>query len=161
MDLQGKQDPALLSQSRKAWDFMIRGEGATIGGGCGQWECWSDNQDGRGDLGETCSTAYQLRLMDRLQRRDQKSSHPGDLMERTIYNALFAAQSPDGRQIRYYAPFEGPRVYFGMDTYCCPGNFRRIVSELPTMIYYHAPNAVMVNLYTSSTAKDIALIAER
>jgi DUF1680 family protein len=33
----------------------------------------------------------------------------GDLMERTIFNALFAAQSPDGRQLRYYTPLEGKR----------------------------------------------------
>jgi uncharacterized protein len=155
--MQNANDPALLSQCRKVWDFMVRGEGMAITGGCGQWECWTNDQDGRGALGETCSTAYQLRLMDQLQRLGPRSSHPGDLMERTIYNALFAAQSPDGRRIRYYVPFEGRRVYFDPDTYCCPGNFRRIMGELPSMVYYHAPNAVLVNLYTSSTAKDISL----
>ncbi|MFZ1935080.1 MAG: beta-L-arabinofuranosidase domain-containing protein [Thermoguttaceae bacterium] len=155
--LQEGKNPALLSQSRKAWDFMIRGEGMTITGGCGQWECWTDDQDGRGALGETCSTAYQLRFLDQLQRRCPNSSHFSDLMERTIYNALFAAQSPDGRRIRYYTPFEGPREYFGPDNFCCPGNFRRIMAELPSMVYYRAPNAVMVNLYTPSTAKDISL----
>jgi hypothetical protein len=155
--MQRETNPALLSQSRKAWEFMIRGEGMTITGGCGQWECWTDDQDGRGALGETCSTAYQLRFLDHLQRLHPNSSHFSDLIERTIYNALFAAQSPDGRRIRYYAPFEGPREYFGPDNYCCPGNFRRIMAELPSMVYYHAPNAVMVNLYTPSTAKDISL----
>lgn len=158
--LQKMEDSALLAQSRKAWDFMIHGEGATITGGCGQWECWADDQDGRGALGETCSTAYQIRLMDQMQRLGPSSSHVGDLMERTIINALFAAQSPEGRHIRYYSPFEGPRDYFGSDTYCCPGNFRRIMSELPSMIYYHAPDTVMVNLYTSSTAKGIPLTPE-
>jgi uncharacterized protein len=153
-----ERDPALLAQSRKAWDFMLHGEGMAITGGCGQWECWTDDQDGRGALGETCSTAYQLRMMDRLQSLSgPRSSHVGDIMERTIYNALFAAQSPDGRRIRYYCPFEGPREYFWMDGYCCPGNFRRIMGELPSMVYYQAPNAVMVNLYTTSTARDIAI----
>jgi uncharacterized protein len=155
--MQKDNDPGLLSQSRKAWKFMTSAEGMAITGGCGQWECWTNDQDGRGALGETCSTAYQLRLIDRIQRLGPRSSHAGDLMERTIYNALFAAQSPDGRRIRYYAPFEGPREYFWLDSYCCPGNFRRIMSELPSMICYHAPNAVMVNLYTPSTAKDVAL----
>jgi uncharacterized protein len=155
--LQKENDPALLSQSRKAWEFMVHGEGMAISGGCGQWECWSDDQDGRGALGETCSTAYQLRMMDQLQRLGPRSSHPGDLMERTIYNALFAAQSPDGRRIRYYSPLEGPRAYFWADNYCCPGNFRRIMAELPSMIYSQAPGSVMVNLYAPSTAKDIAL----
>jgi DUF1680 family protein len=45
-------------------------------------------------------------------------------MERTIYNALFAAQDPKGRKIRYFTPFTGPRAYFDLDGFCCPGNFR-------------------------------------
>ena len=73
-------------------------------------------------------------------------------MERTIYNGLFAAQSPDGRQIRYYSPFDGPRAYFDKDTYCCPNNYRRIVAELPAMVFYRAHGGVAVNLYESATA---------
>ena len=35
----------------------------------------------------------------------------------------------------------------------CPGNWRRIVAELPEMIDYRsADGGVLVNLYTSSTA---------
>jgi hypothetical protein len=71
-------------------------------------------------------------------------------MERAIYNALFAAQSPDGRRIRYYTPFDGPRSYYGVDTYCCPNNFRRIVAELPGFIYYRAADGIAVNLYAES-----------
>jgi uncharacterized protein len=145
----------LLKQPRKAWDFMI-GSGMTITGGCGQWECWSNDQDGRGALGETCSTAYQLRMLDQTQRNGAWVSNFGDLMERTIYNALFAAQSPDGRRIRYYTPFEGKRDYHPTDNYCCPCNFRRIVAELPEMVYYRCESGystVVVNLYTPSTTK--------
>lgn len=156
-DLQKEKNLGLFAQSNKAWEFMVRGNGMAITGGCGQWECWSNDQDGRGALGETCSTAEQIRLADRLQRRGPGSSVAADVMERTIFNALFCAQSPDGRKIRYYAPFEGPRKYYPVDTYCCPCNFRRITSELPSMVYYQGPKAVMVNLYTPSTAKDIRL----
>jgi DUF1680 family protein len=76
----------------------------------------------------------------------------GDIMERTIYNGLFAAQSPDGRRLRYYSPFEGPRVYFDGDTYCCPCNFRRIIAELPGMIYYHRNEGLAINMYAKSSA---------
>jgi hypothetical protein len=76
----------------------------------------------------------------------------GDIMERSVYNTLFAAQSPDGRRLRYFTPFEGKRVYYTRDTYCCPNNFRRIVAELPGMIYYHLGNGLAINLYTDSTA---------
>ena len=126
-------------------------DGFSITGGAGQWEIWTDDQDGRGQLAETCATAYQLRVYDSLLRLGGEALY-GDLIERTIYNTLFAAQSPEGRRIRYYSPIEGPREYHPGDTYCCPGNYRRIVSELPEMIYYRSGEGVLVNLYTPSTA---------
>ena len=145
-------DERLLRPTRRAIDFLTQGDGMTITGGCGQWEIWTNDQDGRGELGETCATAYQIRVYDNLLRL-KGDSYYGDLMERTIYNALFAAQSRDGRQIRYYSPFEGPRVYHPGDTYCCPCNFRRIIAELPSMVYYRDDQGMAVNLYTPSQAE--------
>ena len=78
-------------------------------------------------------------------------------MERIIYNTLFGAESSDGRRIRYYTPLEGDREYFPIDAYCCPCNFRRIIAELPTMVYYRSPAGLAVNLYTpSETTVDLA-----
>ena len=145
-------DPRLLRPTRRAMEFMLKNDGLSITGGCGQWEIWTDDQDGRGELGETCATAYQLRVYDALLRQNADATL-GDLMERTIHNALFAAQSPDGRQLRYFAPTEGPRVYHPTDTYCCPCNYRRIVAELPAFIYYTDAVGVVVNLYADSQAK--------
>jgi DUF1680 family protein len=142
----------LLAQSERALDFMLHHDGLLITGGAGQCEIWTDDQDGRGDLGETCATAYQLRAYDSLLRL-RGDARMGDLIERTIYNALFAAQSPDGRRLRYFAPVEGERVYWQTDTYCCPCNYRRIVSELPAMVFYIAQGGVAVNLYTPAQAK--------
>ena len=145
-------DKRLLGPARQALRFMTGGNGMTISGGVGQCEIWTADQDGRGDLGESCATAYQLRVYDNLLRLGGESVY-GDLMERTIYNALFAAQSPDGRKIRYYTPFEGLRVYHPGDTFCCPCNFRRIIAELPQMICYRATGGIAINLYTPSEAK--------
>jgi len=142
----------LLNQTDRALDFMLNHDGLHITGGTGQCEIWTDDQDGRGDLGETCATAYQLRVYDSLLRL-QGDALKGDLIERTIYNALFAAQSPDGRRLRYFAPTEGERAYWPTDTYCCPCNYRRIVAELPTMVFYRAHEGVAVNLYTPAQAK--------
>jgi hypothetical protein len=122
-----------------------------ITGGAGLWEIWTGDQDGRMALGETCATAYQIRLYDSLLRLEGNSRY-GDLIERTMYNALFAAQSVDGRRIRYYTPLEGKREYFPADTYCCPCNYRRIVADLPTMVYYRSSRGVAVSLYTPSEA---------
>lgn len=144
-------DARLLAQTRRALDYLRCKGGLVITGSCGQSECWHSDQSGTGHLGETCATAYLIRLLHRLMRLEGASVY-GDWMERAIYNALFAAQSPDGRKLRYYAPFEGKRVYWDKDTYCCPGNFRRIMAELPEMIYYKRHDGLLLNLYTSSHA---------
>jgi DUF1680 family protein len=145
-------DQRLLRATERAVEFLTRADGMAITGGCGQWEIWTDDQDGRGELAESCATAYQIRVFDSLLRLSGESRY-GDLMERTIYNTLFAAQSPDGRKIRYYSPTEGKRVYHPGDTYCCPSNYRRIIAELPMMVCYREAGRVMVNLYTPSEAK--------
>jgi len=77
----------------------------------------------------------------------------GDIIERAIYNALFAAQSPDGRRLRYFTPFEGRRDYFQEDTYCCPNNFRRILAEIPGFVYFRWRNGVAINLYGTSEVR--------
>jgi DUF1680 family protein len=144
-------DQGLMSQSRKTFDFLVRHDGLLIPGLCGYQECWHSNQQGFFKLGETCATAYLIRWLDTMLRIEGDSIY-GDIMERSIYNGLFAAQSPDGRRLRYYSPFEGPRVYFDGDTYCCPCNFRRIIAELPGMLYYRCDGGLAINLYAESSA---------
>ena len=144
-------DEKLLSQANKVIDFITKQDGLLINGAVGYQECWHSSQIGFFKLGETCATAYLIRTLDNLLRLNGNSLY-GDLMERSIYNALFAAQSPDGRKLRYYVPFEGERIYFDLDTYCCPCNFRRIIAELPGMVYYQSEGGVAVNLYTESRA---------
>jgi DUF1680 family protein len=146
-----QSDPQLLRPTQRAIHFLTAQDGMAITGGAGLWEIWTDDQDGRMALGETCATAYQIRLYDSLLRREGNPRY-GDLIERTMYNALFGAQSPDGRRIRYYTPLEGKREYFPADTYCCPCNYRRIVADLPTMVYYRSGVGVAVSLYTPSEA---------
>jgi uncharacterized protein len=146
-----RPDQRLLRPTRRAIQFMTAQDGMSITGAAGQWEIWTDDQDGRTALGETCATTYQLRVHDSLLRLGGDSLY-ADLIERTVYNALFAAQSPDGRRIRYFTPFEGRREYWPTDTYCCPCNFRRAIAELPAMVYYRSRGGVAVSLYTESTA---------
>lgn len=149
---QMEPDERLLSQTRKAMRFLTAEDGLAVNGVCGQHECWHDTQDGTEGLGETCATAYLIRVLDELIRMEGDSLH-GDIMERAVFNGLFAAQSPDGRRLRYYVPFEGKREYFDGDTYCCPTNYRRIVAELTSMIYYRMDGGIAVNLYAESKAE--------
>ena len=92
-------DQRLLRPAHDVIDFLLRQNGLVITGTAGDHECWHDTQEGTVNLGETCTTAYLIRMWDELLRMEGESIY-GDLMERAIYNALFAAQSPDGRGIR-------------------------------------------------------------
>lgn len=145
-------DARLLLPSRDVLDFILREDGMTIGGEVGDHECWHDTQEGTINLGESCATAYLARWLDELLRMEGDPLY-GDLMERVIFNGLFAAQSPDGRRIRYYTPMDGPRDYHKGDTYCCPNNCRRTIAELPTFVCYRAGDGLVVNLYAQSEAK--------
>lgn len=144
-------DPRLLRQARQAVDFLTCQDGLLISGSCSLNEAWHDSQVGGGNVSESCATAYLTRLMDR-ELRLTGNPQFGNIMERAVYNALFAAESPDGRNLRYFCPLEGERAYFDRDTFCCPNNFRRIMAELPAMICYRSNGGVAVNLYTQSTA---------
>ena len=144
-----KKDPALLEQSYKILDFALNKNGMVITGGLSHGERWHDNQYGQHLLAETCATVYYLWMLDQMIRLEGNSLY-GDVMERVIYNTLFAAQSPDGRKLRYYTPFEGERHYFRKDTYCCPNNFRRLLSDLGEFVYYQSEEGVVVNLYNES-----------
>lgn len=147
-----RPEPRLLETTRRTVDFLLRGDGMVITGAVSDWECWHDNQDGTRGLGETCVTSYWLDILDDSLRREKATIY-GDVMERVVWNTLFAAQSPDGRRLRYYSPFEGRREYWATDVYCCPNNFRRAVAELPAMIAYRVDGGLAVNLYTASTIR--------
>ena len=137
---------ALPRATATALGYLRSGGGLTVSGTCGQEECWHSDQRMDGKHGETCATAYLIRWAGHLLRRTGDSWY-ADLIERAMYNALFAANSPDGRRIRYYSPASGPRVWFPRDTYCCPGNYRRIVAELPSLIARRTGDGLALDLY--------------
>lgn len=155
-----KPDPALLKQSQRVLAFLTAGRGLLVDGTASQDEGWHGDQADTGKTGETCTTAYLIRWLHRLMEIDPQPAY-GDIMERAIFNALFAAQSPDGRELRKYTPLTGRREFyagepssaFKRDTYCCPNNFRRIVAELPQLVYYRGVDRIVVNLYTESTLR--------
>ncbi len=132
-------------------ELLKKGEGGMlVTGSCSDGEQFTYNQNGRGAIGESCVTAYVLRWIDSLMRLEGDMRY-GDLLERTIYNALLAANSPDGRWIRYFTPFTGDRKYDTRDFFCCCGNYRRAVAELPQKVYYRTgEGGIALNLFSSS-----------
>ncbi|MDY0165250.1 MAG: glycoside hydrolase family 127 protein [Thermoguttaceae bacterium] len=132
-------------------ELLKRGEGGMlVTGSCSEGEHFTYDQNGCGDIGESCVTAYVLRWIDSLLRLEGDLRY-GDLIERTVHNALFAANSPDGRWIRYFTPFTGQRKYDTRDFFCCCGNYRRAVAELPQKVYYRTlEGGIALSLFTQS-----------
>ena len=142
-----------LRTSLRALDFMTHGDGVLINGNGGICECWTNDQDGEGCVGETCNVAFELFFWDELYRLNVADrALLGDLMERAVYNALFAVMSEDGRRLRYYTPLNGERKFWPNDLYCCPNNFRRAMSRLPEYVFYVEDGSVAANLYTAARA---------
>ena len=155
LELYGQEaNPKLLRTTFRALDHMTRNDGLLIDGTGGIAECWTDDQDGEGCVGETCLITFQFLFYDRLLRLGQgDAAQLGDLMERLALNALPAAQSRDGRRLRYYTPLNGHRKYWGSDSYCCPNNFRRAMGRLPGYVYYEKDGAILANLFEASAAQ--------
>ncbi len=118
----------------------------TCSGGDYWGEIWDNTHNGTGRRGETCATAYFLRTILELQLREERGLH-ADLYERAMLNAFLAAQSGDGRKLRYFTTFNQKTEWYEFDTYCCPNNFRRMVFELPQSIFLRAGDEVVVNQY--------------
>lgn len=155
LELYGREaNQKLLRTSFRGLEHMTRNDGLLIDGTGGIAECWTDDQDGEGSVGETCLIAFQFLFYDRLLRLGQgDAAQLGDLMERLAYNALPAAQSRDGRQLRYYTPLNGVRKCFYTDAYCCPNNFRRAMGRLPGYVYYERDGAILANMFEASNAQ--------
>ncbi len=152
-ELTGEEYPELLAGAEEAFRRIFHEGYSSVSGSCtggrGWGETWNRSQIGLGGWGETCATAYLLRHTVGMQSWKGDSVY-GDLFERVMYNAFFAAQSPDGLQQRYFVPFNEVPLWFKHETYCCPNNFRRMVFELPRAVYFKAPDGIAVNLYASS-----------
>ena len=155
LDMYGKTgDPRLLRQFNRFLRHFLNENGALIHGIEGICECFTGDQDGSGYAGETCMSAYLLCTLDAAIRVGaMDASLAGDLMERTLYNAFFAAQSRDGRRLRYYTPVVGERPYWPMDDYCCPCNYRRVIGHLPEFVFYASGEELLANLYTEAEAE--------
>ena len=145
-------DPRLLRATRRAVEFMRKDNGMLVTGSCSEGECWHDTQSGLQNTSETCMAAYLARIMDAMLQLEGESIY-GDIMERDIYNALFAATSPEGHRSRYFTPFDGKRTYDpNGNRFCCANNNKRFLGDLRGWMYYRTADGVAVNLYNASTA---------
>ena len=157
--------PALASAWPQMIDWLKDGGAAPTGEFC-ESEQWTRSHPTRNLIadpetvrpllptkcGETCAKFYVVQLLDRI-NQSGPAAFNSDVMERTFYNGLFAALSPDGRQTHYALSIEGTRRYWHRDTYCCPGNLRRAFAYLPYYFYTLGDDRIAVNLYGESEVR--------
>ena len=121
-----------------------------ITGSTSEGEHFTYNQQGSGSIQESCVTAYLLRWLDSLMRLEGDMRY-GDVMERTIYNALFGASLRTAVTSATSHRSRGRRSFQSGDTFCCNGNFRRAIAELPQKVYYRTQDGgIALNLFASS-----------
>ena len=79
-----------------------------------------------------------------------------DQIERTMYNALFAALKEDAAQIAKYSPLEGARSagdrQCGMHVNCCNSNGPRAFAMIPDIAVTTSQDSIYVNLYGPMTS---------
>ncbi len=79
-----------------------------------------------------------------------------NVTERTLYNALLAGVSLDGRRVFYTNPLESDGKHHRGEKYgtaCCPTNVTRFIPSIGSYIYAQKGDEVLVNLYMGSETK--------
>lgn len=152
----GVRTEAMERSEARLWEKLLKEDYMSISGTCSGMPCagemWDDSQRGLGRWGETCATAYLLKLAAEVERRDGAARF-GDLYERALWNAFYGAQAGDGSKMRYFVPFDECGQWYERETYCCPNNYRRMVFEVPDAVVMRATDGVVVNLYAPCEVK--------
>lgn len=158
-DLLGLAAPADRARfGEPAFEALRRAQGPhlSVSGsitGTPRWgELWDPSQVGLGKWGETCASAYLMRLCARMSEWEGRSVL-FDLYERVMHNAFFSAQSADGLKYRYFTPFDDRAAWWPRETYCCPNNFRRMVFEIPDAVFRRSSDGLAVCLYAPAELK--------
>jgi hypothetical protein len=137
-------DPDRLRHGWRLLEHLGPGGGLLINGSSSNKE-HVDSSHASGVAVETCATAYLIRTLGRIfELTGDVRCH--EIIERAVNNAFFAAQTPDGKTIRYFTRHEGERGSGGPYV-CCKMNFRRTMAELGEYVAYAGSEGVAVCQY--------------
>lgn len=79
-----------------------------------------------------------------------------DIMELTLYNAILAGISLNGKEYFYVNPLAdrgNHRRQVWFECACCPPNVARLLASLPGYFYAISKNEIWINFYCESTAE--------
>jgi len=150
--ISGEKD--LLTAAVNAWED-ITAKRLYITGAVSYRETFHDDFDlpNNNHVGETCATVTWLQFNAQLLRLTGEARYAQEL-ERTAYNQLASAQSPDGRAWTYYVGLVGTKAYSTNFTgFCCLSSGPRGPALLPTCALTTDHDGVVVNLYDESRAQ--------
>ena len=147
-------DASYLNKVKGAWrDIATRRMYVT--GGAGNKEYYeADYELSNGDEGvETCSVLSWMQLSQALLEITADPVY-ADVMEKALWNHVFASQTWDADGYRYGVPLTGwkPTMYFTGPN-CCSSNGPRMFAILPTWIYGTGAAGIYVNQFVDSQAR--------
>jgi len=137
----------------RATEILLTGSGSSR-------ECWYDGRrravlPARSAM-ETCVTMTWMKWCANLLRLTGTATF-ADEIERSAYNALLAAMTPDGSSFTNYTLIEGFRTLgpnqCGMKINCCVANGPRAVMLLPRVAVMAGPAGPVVNFYGEISAR--------
>ncbi len=101
---------------------------------------------------ETCATVEWLLFNRRMYAATGRTRYV-EAMERSIDNALLAAQSPDGMAWTYYTPLRYEKRWFAGPTRCCYWSGPRAVAWLSEWVYAVDREGLRIDLYEPGEAR--------
>jgi len=101
---------------------------------------------------ETCSSVGMVLWNNRMNLAYGDAKY-ANVVERTLYNALLAGVSLDGRKVFYTNPLESEGKNHRGEKYgiaCCPSNIARFMPSVGNYVYVTRNNELLVNLFVAS-----------
>jgi len=139
-----------------AWDDIVQHQ-LYVTGSASTGEYFKADYSLRNDgvymLGETCVSMGWLYLNLSLGRLLGEARF-FDMAEQTLYNHLFAAQSPDGRGWAYYVGLRDSKRYrWHTDPECCPSRGVRALAQMPRHSFGIDGAGLLVNFYDAAQGR--------
>ena len=151
-------EEAFLQPVLRAWDDVVRNR-LYVSGTTSWGEIYRDDHILRADgrVGEGCVTTTWMQLNLKLLELTGEAKY-ADELERTIYNALLAAQHPKTGLVCYFTPLNGAKQYgavsHGMPgVNCCTSSLPRGLSLIPSAAWGVRRGGIAVNLFVPGTVR--------
>ncbi|MDE2260913.1 MAG: glycoside hydrolase family 127 protein [Gammaproteobacteria bacterium] len=155
-------DPRYRAAAANGWKFLEMQRYAS--GGWGPSETLV--RPGTADLTDSLTTTanhfetpcgtYATMKLARYLMRFTADARYGDGLERVLYNGLLAVKPPDSEgNSPYYSSYNpgATKVFYPAKWPCCSGTLVQGVADYVRNVYFQAPGAIYVNLYTPSRVK--------